>query len=128
MRLVVSVILEPAPSTVTLPLPVDPETFRETYTGYAPFDQTSGVNPFNFFDPKIGVQMRLGSIAHGVSGDVDALQGHDRQSGLAWFEDRFCRHDIYETTSFVPSKSKRKRTSLSPACCIARRSFALSSE
>lgn len=67
----------------TLPLPVDPETFRETYAGYAPFVATTGINPFNFFDPKIGVQMRLGSIAHGVSGDVDALQGHDRQSGLA---------------------------------------------
>jgi hypothetical protein len=66
----------------TLPLPVDPETFRETYTGYAPFVQTTGVNPFNFFDPKIGLQLRLGSIAHGISGDADALQGHDRQSGL----------------------------------------------
>ena len=33
----------------------------------------------------------------------------------------------HEMMSLVPSKSKRKRTSLSPACCIARRSLALSS-
>ncbi|HEY0615495.1 MAG TPA: hypothetical protein VGC96_12665, partial [Candidatus Elarobacter sp.] len=33
----------------TLPLPVDPETFRETTDHYAIWDQTAGDNPFTFF-------------------------------------------------------------------------------
>ncbi len=66
----------------TLPLPVDPETFRESYADYAPFVQTVGGNPFNFFDPKIGLQARFGSLVRGLSGDFDALEGHDKQSGI----------------------------------------------
>jgi len=38
----------------TLPLPLDPETFRETIMPYAVWGQTAAVNPFNFFSPKIG--------------------------------------------------------------------------
>ncbi|MBV8354817.1 MAG: hypothetical protein JO101_05825, partial [Candidatus Eremiobacteraeota bacterium] len=67
----------------TLPLPVDPETFRETYQHYAVYDQTVGANPFAFFDPKIGVRAGVGNPLRGSSLQVFAGPGHDRQSGLA---------------------------------------------
>ncbi len=67
----------------TLPLPVDPETFRESYQGYALYEQTVGANPFNFFDPKIGARISAGDPLRGVSAQVFAGPGHDRQSGLA---------------------------------------------
>ena len=64
----------------TLPLPVDPETFRETSAHLALYDQTVGTNPFHFFDPKQGVSVRTGSnIANAT---FSALVGHDKQSGL----------------------------------------------
>ncbi len=65
----------------TLPLPVDPETFRETGAHYAIYDQRVGTNPFNFFDPKQGLSVRFGGVQSGIS--VSALGGHDKQSGLA---------------------------------------------
>ena len=67
----------------TLPLPVDPETFRDTYAGYRLDEQTVGANPFNFFDPKIGVRLSVGNPLRGLNGQVFAGPGHDRQSGLA---------------------------------------------
>jgi hypothetical protein len=67
----------------TLPLLVDPETFRDSYQGYSLYEQTVGANSFNFFDPKIGVRAQVGDVLHGLSGQVFAGQGHDRQSGLA---------------------------------------------
>jgi hypothetical protein len=66
----------------TLPLPVDPETFRDTYADYSIFVQTVGANPFNFFDPKIGAHLTVGDTLRGVSGQFFAGPGHDRQSGL----------------------------------------------
>ena len=67
----------------TLPLPVDPETFRETSEHYAVFDQTGGDNPFTFFEPKLGAQATFGRSLRGTSVTLAALKGHDRQSGLA---------------------------------------------
>lgn len=67
----------------TLPLPVDPETFRDTYQGYTLFTQTVGANSFNFFDPKIGVRLSVGDPLRGLNAQVFAGPGHDRQSGLA---------------------------------------------
>jgi hypothetical protein len=67
----------------TLPLPVDPETFRETYQGYAIDNQTVGANPFTFFDPKIGARIGVGDPLRGLNAQVFAGPGHDRQSGLA---------------------------------------------
>jgi hypothetical protein len=67
----------------TLPLPLDPETFRETTDHYAIWDQTAGDNPFNFFDPKIGGQVALGDPGRGLAGTISFLQGHDTASGLA---------------------------------------------
>ncbi|HTJ28011.1 MAG TPA: hypothetical protein VMA36_17780 [Candidatus Limnocylindria bacterium] len=66
----------------TLPLPLDPETFRETTLHYAIWDQTAGDNPFNFFLPKIGGQIGVGDPGRGLAGTVSFLQGHDTQSGL----------------------------------------------
>lgn len=66
----------------TLPLPVDPEAFRETNRHYAVFDQTSGSNPFNFFDPKLGAALTVGSPLHGTDLVLFAGPGHDRYSGL----------------------------------------------
>jgi hypothetical protein len=62
----------------TLPLPVDPETERDTLSHYAVYDQTVGKNHFNFFDPRIGVDAFTGTqsfAAHFV-----AVQSYDRQS------------------------------------------------
>jgi hypothetical protein len=66
----------------TLPLPLDPEAFRETTEHYAIWDQTAGQNPFNFFSPKIGGQIAIGNPARALAGTVNFLQGHDTQSGL----------------------------------------------
>lgn len=66
----------------TLPVPVDPETFRDSYQGYAVMEQTVGNNPFNFFDPKIGLRASVGDATRGFSGQLFVGQGHDRQSGI----------------------------------------------
>jgi hypothetical protein len=66
----------------TLPLPVDPETFRDTYQNYTVYTQTVGGNSFNFFDPKIGARLGVGDPLRGLSGQIFAGPGHDRQSGL----------------------------------------------
>ncbi len=66
----------------TLPLPVDPETFRETYQNYGVFVQQVGNNPFDFFTPKFGVSATVGSTLQGLSARIFTGPGHDRQSGL----------------------------------------------
>lgn len=66
----------------TLPLPVDPETFRDTYQDYTPYVQTVGENTFNYFDPKIGARVSVGDPLRGLNVQFFAGQGHDRQSGL----------------------------------------------
>src|SRR6202042_1970154 len=67
----------------TLPLPVDPETFRDTYQAYTPYEQTVGRNSFTFFDPAMGVRIGIGDPLHGLSGQLFAGPGYTRQSGLA---------------------------------------------
>jgi hypothetical protein len=66
----------------TLPLPLDPETFRETTQPYGIWSQTAGANPFQFFDSKLGLQAQIGDPSRGFAGTINALQGHDFQSGL----------------------------------------------
>ncbi len=66
----------------TLPLPLDPETFRETTQPYAVWSQTAGSNPFSFFDPKIGGQIAVGDPGRQIGGTLSFLQGHDVASGL----------------------------------------------
>jgi hypothetical protein len=66
----------------TLPLPVDPETFRETYQNYTIFVQQVGNNPFDFFTPKLGTKLTIGDTLQGLSAQIFAGPGHDRQSGL----------------------------------------------
>ena len=67
----------------TAPLPVDPETFRETYQDYAPFVQTAGTNPFDFKAPRVGGRLGIGDALRGPSLQFFAGPGHDRGSGLA---------------------------------------------
>jgi hypothetical protein len=66
----------------TLPLPLDPETFRETTQPYAIWGQTAGANPFNFFGPKIGAQITAGNPSRALGATVSILKGADQQSGL----------------------------------------------
>jgi hypothetical protein len=66
----------------TLPLPLDPETFRETTQPYAVWQQTAGIDPFDFFEVKIGGQVAVGDPARALAGTVNVLQGHDTASGL----------------------------------------------
>jgi hypothetical protein len=63
----------------TLPLPVDPETERDTLTHYAVYDQTVGENHFNFFDPRIGVDAF--TETESLAAHFVASQSYDRQSG-----------------------------------------------
>ena len=66
----------------TLPQPVDPETFRDTYQDYTPLTMTVGANPFFFKDPKMGVRASFGDGTHGFNAQLFAGPGNDRQSGL----------------------------------------------
>lgn len=66
----------------TLPLPVDPETFRDTYQAYTPYEQTVGANPFTFFDTAMGVRLGVGDPLRGLSLQLFAGPGYTRQSGL----------------------------------------------
>lgn len=67
----------------TLPLPVDPETFRDTYQAYTPYELSVGGNPFTFFDPAMGMRLGVGNALRGFSGQLFAGPGYTRQSGLA---------------------------------------------
>ena len=64
----------------TLPLPVDPETFRDTFADYAPFVQSVGGNPFNFKNPKVGLRVSVGDLARGSSLQLFGGWSHDRGS------------------------------------------------
>ena len=66
----------------TLPLPVDPETQRETINHYQIYDQRVGQNPFDFFNDGIGADVAYGREVDGTEVEVLALKGHDPQSGL----------------------------------------------
>jgi hypothetical protein len=69
--------------SITLPLLVDPETFRQTIQHYAVFDQTVGANPFTLIDPHNAATIALGNPVGGPSATFVAAEGHDKQSGLA---------------------------------------------
>jgi hypothetical protein len=66
----------------TLPLPLDPETFRETITPYGVWSQTAGSNPFTFFQPKMGAQVDVGDPSRQLAATVSLMKGSDPQSGL----------------------------------------------
>jgi hypothetical protein len=51
----------------TLSLPVDPETFRDTYQEYAPYVQRVGANPFELFDAQPGVRLSAGNPLRGFN-------------------------------------------------------------
>jgi hypothetical protein len=66
----------------TLPLPLDPETFRETTQPYGIWSQSAGGNPFTFFDTKMGAELEIGNPARQIGGTLSVLKGADAQSGL----------------------------------------------
>lgn len=66
----------------TLPLPVDPETFRDTYQDYTPYVQRVGKNPFDFFDPALGMRLGIGDPLRGIDVQLFAGPGYTRQSDL----------------------------------------------
>jgi hypothetical protein len=66
----------------TLPLPLDPETFRETTEPYAIWNQKAGLNPFDFFEVKIGSEFVFGDPARTGSLTAAVLQGHDSPGGF----------------------------------------------
>lgn len=66
----------------TLPLPVDPETFRDTYADYTPYVQTVGKNPFDFFDPALGLRAGVGDALRGLNLQLFAGPGYTRASDL----------------------------------------------
>jgi len=63
-----------------LPLPLDPERFRDSNNHYLIWDQTVGLNTFDFIDPKGGARVSFGRDAQGLSGSVLALYPHDQGS------------------------------------------------
>lgn len=67
---------------VTLPLPLEPESFRETNEHYAVWDQTVGGNPFTLFDPHYALAGGIGNQVHGLSASLLAVGGTDPQSGI----------------------------------------------
>lgn len=67
----------------TLALPLDPETFRETMLPYGTWGQTAGLNPFNFFGPKMGTQVTIGDPSRSITGTLAFVKGADQGSGLA---------------------------------------------
>ncbi len=70
----------------TLPLPVDPETERDTLSHYAVYDQTVGANHFNFFGPRIGVDAftdKAGFTAHLVAAGIDPMLFLAKRAGTA---------------------------------------------
>lgn len=67
---------------LVLPIPVDPEEFRETNAHYALYDQTVGANAFTFFDPHTALSVSLGKETRGTSLTILAVGPHDLQSSL----------------------------------------------
>jgi hypothetical protein len=65
----------------TLPLPVDPESLRDSLSHYLVYDQTVGHNPFQFFDPRIGLDVYAQNAGGGVEAHLAAVESYDRQSG-----------------------------------------------
>ena len=67
--------------SLTLPLPVDPETFRETAQHYAIFDQRVGADAFAFFKPKVGAQLTVGDVSHAASFKIFGGPRYDGSAG-----------------------------------------------
>lgn len=75
----------------TLPLPVDPETQRDTEAHYLLYDQTVGSNPFNFFDSRIGVE----AYSSNDTGEGVHLAAFAKGGAMAYAAKRFDRLSVY---------------------------------
>jgi hypothetical protein len=67
---------------ITLPVPLEPESFRETNEHFAIWDQAVGANPFTFFDPHYALSAGFGNQVRGLSASLLAVSGTDPQSGI----------------------------------------------
>lgn len=67
---------------LVLPIPFDPERFRETNAHYAIYDQAVGDNPFNFIDPKNAIEIGFGKETRGLHVALLAVENIDQHSGL----------------------------------------------
>ena len=63
-----------------LPLPVEVESERPTLTHYALYDQTVGINAFNFFDPRLGADVSFANERSGIAAHLAAVHAYDRQT------------------------------------------------
>lgn len=84
----------------TLPLPVDPETQRDTLAHYLLYDQTVGQNTFSFFDPHDGVDVYgindRGDSLHAVVSGRDVMgYGAKRIGGLTLYAYHYRGHDAF---------------------------------
>jgi len=69
----------------TLPLPVDPETQRDTQAHYLVYDQTVGENGFDFFDAHQGIEAY--TVARGFEAHLAALRAGTMASISKTFDD-----------------------------------------
>ncbi len=71
-----------------LPIPVDPERFRETNAHYALYDQAIGDNPFSFFDAHNAINLGIGHEIGGVHVNLLAVAPHDYMEALSYANSR----------------------------------------
>ena len=75
----------------TLPLPVDPETERDTEAHYLVYDQTVGENGFNFFDARLGVE----AYSSAANGDGAHLAAFAKVGAMAYAAKTFGNLTLY---------------------------------
>lgn len=75
----------------TLPLPVDPETERDTEAHYLLYDQTVGDNAFNFFDARMGVE----AYSSAANGDGVHLAAFAKGGAMAYAAKSFGGLTLY---------------------------------
>ena len=71
-----------------LPIPVDPERFRETNAHYALYDQAIGDNPFTFFDTHTAINLGVGREIGGVHLNLVGAAPHDFMEALSYANSR----------------------------------------
>lgn len=71
-----------------LPIPVDPERFRETNAHYALYDQTVGDNPFSFFETHTAVNLGIGREVGALHVNLLGVAPHDFMEAFTYANHR----------------------------------------
>jgi hypothetical protein len=71
-----------------LPIPVDPERFRETNAHYALYDQTVGDNPFSFFETHTAINLGIGHEVGGLHVSLLGVAPHDFMEAFTYANSR----------------------------------------